>query len=311
MLVKTQKIRNIGLSPSTCLISRRPRPISLRNRLGWDVFLALVHDPHFFVEVETQFFHRLGRVWLACLVSGHCESMKSQTLQKKTNCTRSLSKCKPAQDPRTKTTSSSRWRTTLWSSHAFSKRAQLRSDWWWCWRRNVSFSLSAYLSLFSALTLFSHAHLWSLKLSLKYNQRCLSAINACRRSVIGPGERVRVGRLGKPLKLVSKRSFDFTVRLSLRFEAKHQQFVGGANNFVRGAKCPRSLRYIDTDFWWADGRGVRYNRFYDIANYVIFGSDMYLHFKWSSVGLRRGLRNNRELRYIGLHFIDFRPVCWK
>ena len=45
--------------------------------------------------------------------------------------------------------------------------AQLRSDWWWRWRRNVSFSLSASLSLFSALTLFSHAHLWSLKLSLK------------------------------------------------------------------------------------------------------------------------------------------------
>ena len=32
--------------------------------------------------------------------------------------------------------------------------AQLRSDWWWRWRRNVSFSLSASLSLFSALTLF-------------------------------------------------------------------------------------------------------------------------------------------------------------
>ena len=31
---------------------------------------------------------------------------------------------------------------------------------------HVSFSLSASLSLFSALTLFSHAHLWSLKLSL-------------------------------------------------------------------------------------------------------------------------------------------------
>ena len=42
-----------------------------------------------------------------------------------------------------------------------------RTDWWWCWRRNVSFPLSAVLSLFSALTLFSHAHLWSLKLSLK------------------------------------------------------------------------------------------------------------------------------------------------
>ena len=40
------------------------------------------------------------------------------------------------------------------------------TDWWWRWRRNVSFSLSASLSLFSALTLFSHAHLWSLKLSL-------------------------------------------------------------------------------------------------------------------------------------------------
>ena len=37
------------------------------------------------------------------------------------------------------------------------------SDWWWRWRRNVSFSLSASLSLFSDLTLSSHAHLWSLK----------------------------------------------------------------------------------------------------------------------------------------------------
>ena len=34
------------------------------------------------------------------------------------------------------------------------------------WRRNVSFSISASLSLFSALTLYSHAHLWSMKLSL-------------------------------------------------------------------------------------------------------------------------------------------------
>ena len=38
---------------------------------------------------------------------------------------------------------------------------------WWRWRRNVSFSISASLSLFSALTLYSHAHLWSIKLSLK------------------------------------------------------------------------------------------------------------------------------------------------
>ena len=37
-------------------------------------------------------------------------------------------------------------------------------DWWWRWRRNVSFSfsLSAFLSLFSAFTLFSRAHNWSL-----------------------------------------------------------------------------------------------------------------------------------------------------
>ena len=37
----------------------------------------------------------------------------------------------------------------------------------WRWRRNVSFSISASLSLFSAPTLYSHAHLWSIKLSLK------------------------------------------------------------------------------------------------------------------------------------------------
>ena len=29
-----------------------------------------------------------------------------------------------------------------------------------------------------------------------------------------------------------------------------------------------------------------------------------IHFKWSSAGPRRGLRNNRELRYIGLRYID-------
>ena len=33
--------------------------------------------------------------------------------------------------------------------------------------KRLFLSLSASLSLFSALTLFSHAHLWSLKLSLK------------------------------------------------------------------------------------------------------------------------------------------------
>ena len=35
------------------------------------------------------------------------------------------------------------------------------------------------------------------------------------------------------------------------------------------------------------------------------------HFKWSSAGPRRGLRNNRELRYIGLRYIDswlYRPI---
>ena len=65
----------------------------------------------------------------------------------------------------------------------------------------------------------------------------------------------------------------------------------------------RSLRYIDTDFRWADSRGIRYNRFYVIANYVISVVTC-IHFKWSSAGPRRGLRYNRELRYIGLRYID-------
>ena len=68
-------------------------------------------------------------------------------------------------------------------------------------------------------------------------------------------------------------------------------------------KKPRSLRYIDTDFRWADSRCIRYNRFYVIANYVISVVTC-IHFKWSSAGPRRGLRNNRELRYIGLRYID-------
>ena len=62
-------------------------------------------------------------------------------------------------------------------------------------------------------------------------------------------------------------------------------------------KKTRSLRYIDTDFRWADSHGIRYNRFYVIANYVISVVTC-IHFKWSSAGPRRGLRNNRELRYI-------------
>ena len=66
---------------------------------------------------------------------------------------------------------------------------------------------------------------------------------------------------------------------------------------------PRSLRYIDTNFRRADSCGIRYNRFYVIANYVISVVTC-IHFKWSSAGPRRGLRNNRELRYIGLRYID-------
>ena len=73
-------------------------------------------------------------------------------------------------------------------------------------------------------------------------------------------------------------------------------------------KKPRSLRYIDTAFRWADSRGIRYNRFYVIANYVISVVTC-IHFKWSSAGPRRGLRNNRELRYIGLRYIDSWLYC--
>ena len=68
-------------------------------------------------------------------------------------------------------------------------------------------------------------------------------------------------------------------------------------------KKTHSLRYIDTDFRWADSRGIRYNRFYVIANYVTSVVQC-IHFIWSSAGPRRGLCNNRELRYIGLHYID-------
>ena len=85
-------------------------------------------------------------------------------------------------------------------------------------------------------------------------------------------------------KLVPEPSFDFTVQLFLCFEAKHQQFVGGANSFVRGAKSPRSLCYINTDFWWANGRGIRYNRFYVIANYFI-SEVTCIHFKCNAMEL--------------------------
>ena len=79
--------------------------------------------------------------------------------------------------------------------------------------------------------------------------------------------------------------------------------VGKSTNTVYSKKKTRSLRYIDTDFRWADSRGIRYNRFYVIANYVISVVTC-IHFKWSSAGPRRGLRNNRELRYIGLRYTD-------
>ena len=48
------------------------------------------------------------------------------------------------------------------------------------------------------------------------------------------------------------------------FQGKHRQFVGGANNFVLRCEVPVtcSLRYINTDFQWADGHGIRYNGFY-------------------------------------------------
>ena len=72
---------------------------------------------------------------------------------------------------------------------------------------------------------------------------------------------------------------------------------------MENKKKPRSLRYIDTDFRWADSRGIRFNHFYVIANYVISVVTC-IHFKWSSAGPRRGLRNNREVRYIGLRYID-------
>ena len=79
--------------------------------------------------------------------------------------------------------------------------------------------------------------------------------------------------------------------------------VGKSTNTVYSKKKTRSLPYIDTDFRWVDSRGIRYNRFYVIANYVISVVTC-IHFKRSSAGPRRGLRNNRELRYIGLRYID-------
>ena len=132
----------------------------------------------FFVRAETLFFHRLGRAWLACLVSGHGRQRSHE-----------------------------RGRKTV---HEISQSAS------------------------------------QLKV-LEQKRPALSERNAVMLSLIlASASKLPFGETVK----VPKPSFDFTLQYFLCFEAKHRQFVGGADNFVRGAKSLRganSLRYIDTD----------------------------------------------------------------
>ena len=58
--------------------------------------------------------------------------------------------------------------------HSFTNTLPVR-DWWWRWRRNVSFSLSSCLSLFSAFTLFSRAR----NRSLYSLWKCVWAPKSC------------------------------------------------------------------------------------------------------------------------------------
>ena len=67
--VMLEKSQNYMMS--TCVNSRWGTSDLSRNRLGWDVFLTLVHDPHFFVKAETLlsffFFADLGASGLRAL----------------------------------------------------------------------------------------------------------------------------------------------------------------------------------------------------------------------------------------------------
>ena len=129
---------------------------------------------------------------------------------------------------------------------------------------------------------------------LEQKRPALSERNACcqRHAVRHWAWRARPScRLGKPLSWCLSHLSTSHFGFFLCFEAKHRQFVGGAKNFVWRAKSPSSLRYIDTDFRWADGRGIR---FHVIANYVI-SEVTCIHFKWNSAGPGRRLHNNDKL----------------
>ena len=129
--------------------------------------------------------------------------------------------------------------------------------------------------------------------ALSERKRLLS----CCHWMIGSDERVRVAVWGK-LKVGAQIDFRLHTSVILCFKANTDSLLEVQIILfeVRSPTC--SLRYINTDFQWADGHGIHYNGFYIIANNVI-SEVTCMHFKWSSPGSRKGLCNNRELRYIG------------
>ena len=126
----------------TCENSRRGKSHLSRNRLGQDVFLALVHDPHFFAKAETCIYIDLGVYSLR----GLCPDMGSRRSHKR--------------------------------------------------RRKTGHEISQSAS--------------QLKI-LEQKQPALSEHNACRRAVIGPGERVSVSEL--PFREAVKAGAQTTFRL--------------------------------------------------------------------------------------------------
>ena len=120
---------------------------------------------------------------------------------------------------------------------------------------------------------------------------------SCCHWMIGSGERVRVAVWGI-LKVGAQIDFRLHTLVILCFKANIDSLLEVQIILfeVRSPTC--SLRYINTDFQWVDGHGIRYNGFYIIANNVI-SEVTCMHFKWSSPGPRKGLCNDRELRYIG------------
>ena len=94
MLVNTQNAISVYRYD---MCEQRLGHVSSLSRLGWDAFLALVHDPHFSSRLKPCFVTDLGASGL-CALCLDMASRRGHECRKKT-VHKNVSKCKPAQDP--------------------------------------------------------------------------------------------------------------------------------------------------------------------------------------------------------------------